>query len=166
MRRALVVYYSRTGFTRKIAKEIASILNCEIEEIEEYRGRSGGLGFVRSAVQTVLNLPAAIKPVKNDPATFDLIVIGTPVWVGNLSAPVRAFISRHRNSIKEVALFCTCGGSARETLAKMESLIGRSPLATLTLTDLDISSGGYEEKLKAYVGVLSETSAKHLKGVA
>ena len=45
--RILVVYYSRSGTTRKIAEALFSALNCDLEEIVESRSRwkRGGSAF-------------------------------------------------------------------------------------------------------------------------
>src|SRR5262249_39368530 len=49
MKRTLVVYYSRTGITGRIANEIAGALDCEIEEIQGVRPCAAAMGFLRSA---------------------------------------------------------------------------------------------------------------------
>jgi hypothetical protein len=38
MMRAIVLYYSRTGWTRRVAEEVASRLGCDIEAIVQKRG--------------------------------------------------------------------------------------------------------------------------------
>ncbi|MGZ7109578.1 MAG: flavodoxin family protein, partial [Methanobacterium sp.] len=44
----LVVFYSRTDNTRKVAEEIKNSLDCDIEEIIDTQNRSGPLGYMRS----------------------------------------------------------------------------------------------------------------------
>ena len=46
--RTLVVHYSRTGTTRKVAESLAAKLLCDSEVIIEERDRSGLLGYLRS----------------------------------------------------------------------------------------------------------------------
>ncbi|MDY6965570.1 MAG: hypothetical protein SVM80_06305 [Halobacteriota archaeon] len=36
-----LVYYSRTGTTKKVADAISDIINCDIEEIVDTKDRSG-----------------------------------------------------------------------------------------------------------------------------
>lgn len=43
---ALVVYYSRTGRTKKVAQDIATRLNADIEEIIPERNISGLFGLI------------------------------------------------------------------------------------------------------------------------
>ena len=43
--RSLVVYYSRTGVTKKVAEAISQMLGADIEEIIDRRDRRGPKGF-------------------------------------------------------------------------------------------------------------------------
>jgi flavodoxin len=40
----LVVFYSRTGTTMKVAEAIREALGCEIDGVEDTKGRSGVIG--------------------------------------------------------------------------------------------------------------------------
>jgi flavodoxin len=167
MKRILIVYYSRTGFTRRIAKEIAGAFDCEIEEIREFGGRSGALGLLRSVFQAATNRTARLKPMMSDPASFDLVVIGSPVWVGHIAAPVRAYMNQHQAKIKAMAFVCTYRGAGWENaLRDMRALAGRWPVATLALTNGEITEGAYKEKLQKYIHRLSDHIALRLKAVA
>jgi hypothetical protein len=46
--KTLVVYFSRSGHTRQVAREIASRCGADLEAIREERGRAGLLGYWRS----------------------------------------------------------------------------------------------------------------------
>ena len=74
--KTLVVYYSRSGNTKKIAEEISSKLKCEIEEIVDSKNRKGMLGWIISAIDAHSKL-TTIGEIIKDPTKYDLIVIGT-----------------------------------------------------------------------------------------
>ena len=68
--RTLVVYYSRSGTTRKIAEALSETFNANIEEIVEANGRAGFFGYVRSLVEAIqkillllLNPKAIFRPM-------------------------------------------------------------------------------------------------------
>ncbi|HEY5504700.1 MAG TPA: hypothetical protein VIK28_06035, partial [Sedimentisphaerales bacterium] len=92
--KTLVVFYSRTGITRKVAERIAGALSGDMEEIVAREDRSDFSGYGISREEAVLKKPAVIKATKKDPARYDLTIIGTPVWVQTVSSPMRAYISR------------------------------------------------------------------------
>jgi hypothetical protein len=77
--KTLVVFYSRTGITRKVAETIARILSGDVEEIFAREDRSDFSGFDLSREEAVLKKPAAIKATKRDPARYDLTIVGTPI---------------------------------------------------------------------------------------
>lgn len=144
MNGVLTVYCSRTGFTRKIAEEIRARCGGQLEPIEDVRSRSGVFGYFRSAREALTKTAIEIRPGKLHPGDFDLVILGTPVWAGNIASPMRAYLTAHRGELKQVALFCTLGGSgAAKVLAEMAALCEHKPVATLAVTDADIKRGRY-----------------------
>ncbi|WP_430650081.1 flavodoxin family protein, partial [Bradyrhizobium liaoningense] len=75
--RILVVYYSRTGTTRKVAQSLSAALSCDSEEITEAGSRKGIFGYLRSAVEARRQIPSRIAATVRDPSLYDLVVIGT-----------------------------------------------------------------------------------------
>lgn len=60
MGKCLVVYYSRTGNTAKIARAIAESLSADIDPIRETRDRRGAIAYIRSAFEALRRKPAPI----------------------------------------------------------------------------------------------------------
>ena len=147
--KALVVYYSRTGNTRKVGQEIARQLKADIEEIISPRGRSGPLGFLWSGGEATLRLMTKLKPTKKDPTKYDVVVVGTPIWSFNMSSPVRTYLSRNR--FKKVAFFLTHEGAPGKTFKNMTALVGKKPLATLAVEKKEIVGKAYSGKVKEFV---------------
>jgi len=156
MQRTLVVHYSRTGHTRAVAEAISAALGADLEEIVEKDKRHGLLGWLRSLRQALAKTPVAIEPAEHRPAAYDLVVFGTPVWAGTISAPVRAYLSAHGAEAKRVAFFCTLGGSGGDkTLVEMAQLCGAKPAATLAVTERELRSGALREKVTGFATELA-----------
>jgi flavodoxin len=159
--RLLVVYYSRTGITKKIAGSIASTLDADLDEIVDQTKRSGLLGYLRSGFQASFQRRVPIGPAIRDPAKYDLVAIGTPVWDRALSSPVRSYLHRHRNSFHDVAFFCTCGGrGADRVFAQMTELCTSRPVATLVVLDREVDQAGpmidrFATEIRHAIGVTS-----------
>ncbi|MCW4053148.1 MAG: flavodoxin domain-containing protein [Candidatus Bathyarchaeota archaeon] len=130
---ALVVYYSRTGTTRKVAEKIASLLKCVSEEIHDTTSRKGKLGWLRAGKDATSEKLTKLEKVNNDPASFDIIIIGTPKWNRRLSTPIRTYITEHKDRFKKVAFFCTYQYTDDDPFDEMESLCGKTAVATLRL---------------------------------
>lgn len=155
MPRILVVDYSRTGNTHKVGAAIAKACDADLEEIRDSRPRRGLWGWIRSAREAMRAMPAEIRPTKRDPASYDLVVVGSPVWTGHVSSPMRSYLTQRRGSFARLALFVTEGGSGGpRALAEMASLAGRQAAATMELRarelgdDLPSSIGSFVEQVR------------------
>lgn len=134
MKNVLVVYYSRSGYTQRVAERLARALDADLEAIRERHGRRGLLGFLRSAVDAMTHREPVIAAPVHDPARYRRVVIGSPVWEASVSAPVRSYLKQHGGRIRRAALFCTCGSSgAEEALAEMAALLQIDEVETLDL---------------------------------
>jgi len=156
--KALVIYYSWTGNTRKIAEGIAKALSAraevEVEELKERVARKMGFfGFLAAGRDASLKRKTAIMPVKAQLASYDVVIVGTPVWAWGVSSPVRTFLNENGKEAKKVAFFLTTGGQGIEkTFRKMEALCGKAPLATVGVTEKELKNGtgAVGAKVKAF----------------
>lgn len=150
----LVVYYSRTGVTKTVGEELAKQLRCDAEEIISVKNRKGIIGYIISGKEAVLKKPAKIKEIKKDSSSYDIVIIGTPVWGHNMSSPIRTYLIKNKDKLKNVAFFCTMGSSgSQKTFNEMEKL-SKKPITVLELKTAEVKSREYENKLKEFVKLL------------
>lgn len=153
--KALVVYYSRTGNTRKAGEELAKELSCDVEEIVDTVNRSGPIGWVMAGKQASSKELTKLRPLEKDLSRYDIVIIGSPVWAGTMSTPVRTLIAENKDKLKKVAFFITLGGTGdASAFRSMEEACGKKPIATLALRTGDVKKGDYVEALKKFVGEL------------
>ena len=151
-RKCLVVFYSRTGTTRKVAGQIAQALGCATEELTDTKGRAGVLGFIKGGWDAFRKKLTRIGEVANDPADFELVVLGTPVWAGSMTPAVRTYLTEQKDRLPHVAFFLTTGGSGIErTFRHMEELCGKPPKATLDLRQKEVLKGDPAAAIRAFV---------------
>ena len=84
----LIVYYSRTGTTKKIAEELSKNFNADLEEIVDKKNRAGAIGWVMSGRDNIKKALTEIEEVKNDPSQYDLVIFGSPNWVGTIAPAI------------------------------------------------------------------------------
>lgn len=157
----LVVFYSRSGRTKKIAETISDILKCDKEEIFDTKNRKGIPGFLSAGTDANLRRLTAIKETKNNPSLYDLVVIGTPVWSSNISTPIRTYLTLHKEDFKNVAFFCTrLGSDADKVFTDMEGICQKTPIASLELTSREVARNQYMQKVKEFIKNLKEEIAK------
>ena len=147
----LVVYYSHTGNTERIANLISKYLDCDIEKIEDMKKRSGPMGYVLAGRDGLLKKLTNIGNIKNDPSSYKTIIIGTPVWV-SVTPAVRTYLSLYGNKIKNAAFFCTMEGSGgKKAFQDMEVVYGKKPISTLEIKLNEIDKDQFEEKIKEFI---------------
>ena len=150
--KALIIYYSRTGNTKTIAENLAKLSGFDIEEIKDTQGRTGFIGFMRSGYQAYRKKLTLIEHPLHDPADYDLILIGTPVWAGTLSVPVRTYIHEYTKKFPNVAFFSTNGNEEQAALFReMEELCGKKPINTLSIPGTTVQKGEYMDSLKQFL---------------
>jgi len=138
----LVAYYSRTGVTKKAAELLAEQLSAATEEIKDTVKRAGVTGYVLAGRDAMQRRLTKLEPIKNDPAEFDLVIIGTPIWSWNMSTPVRTYLTEQKDKFKQVAFFCTMGGSGDlKAFKEMGEIVDKRPAAVLSLRTKEVVTG-------------------------
>jgi flavodoxin len=160
----LIVFYSRSGTTLKIAQELARTLRCDLEEITEAKSRIGFFGYMRSATEALLKRPAAISANQRDVTSYDLVIVGTPVWGSSLSSPVRAYLMATAAKLPDVAFFCSLGGMGSEsTFAQMAAIVGKQPHAVCAIRQAEVVAGNHVGPLAMFEKALRIESAERSK---
>ena len=154
--KALVVYYSRTGNTRKVAEEIAKALNADVEELTDQGSRKGIFGWLRSGKEGMSRMDAKITDVKKFPGNYDVTIIGTPIWGWNMSSPVRTYLGQFGDRINKAAFYCTYGSSPGKTFAEMAAAIKQKPLATMMLKEKEVKGNAFSEKLNSFIEEINQ----------
>jgi menaquinone-dependent protoporphyrinogen IX oxidase len=158
--RVLVVFYSLTGTTRRVAQAVAAELGADIEEIRCPNYRPGFFGFWRAGYASWKNKIPEIAPSKYAAADYDLVVVGGPVWAWNACTPVRAYLMREATRLPALAFFVTVGGVGfKRALATMETLAGRKPAATLVLKTEDFKRGEDRAGIASFAAALRRSNA-------
>ena len=153
--KALVIYYSQTGHTKAVAEAIADMLSCDKEKIVDSQSRSGPVGFLRSGFQARRKSLIDINPIEKDVSQYDLVIVGTPVWAGNVSSPVRTFLHKYKDQLKDIAFFSTHGGDEpQKEFSEMEITCGKKPISVLSLSSGEVERENYSEKVKSFIGNL------------
>jgi menaquinone-dependent protoporphyrinogen IX oxidase len=165
--KTLIAFYSRTGTTKKIAEAIAEKISADpdttgygasIEEIKDTVDRKGAIGYIRSGRDAMKKNLTKLEPFGREVAEYDRVIIGTPIWGWNVSAPVRTFLTEQKDKLadKKVAFFCTMGGSGdKQAFAEMEKIISQKPEATLALRTVDVVKDNTSEALAKFLEELS-----------
>jgi flavodoxin len=121
--KALVVFYSLSGNTARVARDIAKRINADVECIQDTQHGSGVFAYLKDVIDAVRGVSAKIHAPLRDPRDYSLVIVGTPVWAGCITPAARAYLERTLGRLAEVAFFVTSGNtSASKVVPAMESI--------------------------------------------
>ena len=125
--KTLIVYYSLEGNTAFAAEKLAAALGADtlrLEPVKEYP--TGGFRkFFWGGKSAVMAETPKLLPYAFDPAAYDRIVFGFPVWAGNVTPPIRTFIRDNDLKGKRIAAFaCESGSGAEKAFSKLKAALG------------------------------------------
>lgn len=120
MNKNLVCYFSATGATKTAAQNIASVLKCDLFEIEptnKYTREDLDWTNKQSRSSIEMANEASRPSIKNKIENIDnysTIIIGFPVWWYKEPNIIDTFIEENNLINKQVYIFVTSGGSTVE----------------------------------------------------
>lgn len=149
---ALVVYYSRTGHTRQLAKCIAEVADADLEEITEASDHEGPWGWFKCVLEAAGGFtPRLLDPIE-PPAGRDIVFLGGPVWMGRCAPAVRAYARERLHGADRLAFFATQGGSSpQRAWSDLEALARMPPAARLAIRDRDLGDPTLREQVARFV---------------
>ena len=129
-----VVYYSLTGSCALVAEEIKSGLGADLLRLhtEDEKKRGGFANFFWAGCVMLGIKKAPLKPYTFNPAAYDLIIIGAPVWAGGPARPIRDFLAEAGITGKKLALFVCHGGGAGKAPEQLKALLSGNEISAET----------------------------------
>ena len=124
--KSLVLYYSQTHVTEKVAKLFAEATSADLDSIVPVKPYNGSFTETIERCQKEMERdekPQLIKPMNVDVAEYDTVYLGYPIWFGVAARPLEAWFMRYDLRGKVVIPFCTFGSGGLETsVAKLRRM--------------------------------------------
>ena len=149
--KSLVAYYSRTNTTKKLAESIANSVNADIEEVKPKVNYQGKIGFARGGKDALQAKIVDLEDLKYDPADYDVVYLGAPVWAGKAANPLISYIKQNEGKFSNVKFFVTAGGEGFDGALKQLEEVTTKPQKTLSLTTKEVKKDLFEDKLNSFV---------------
>ena len=136
--KTLIVYYSMGGNTEYAAQRMARQTGWDLLRLEPEKAypSSGFRKFFWGGKSAVMAERPKLKPYSVDAAGYDRIIFGFPVWAGNVTPPIRTFLSENHLKASTYAAFaCQSGAGAEKAFGKLKDCLGHELSRTLILID-------------------------------
>ena len=126
-RKVLVVFYSATGSTEKVAEYIADAVGGDLFRLEctdpytssDLNWTDDSSRVVREHYDESLRNVSLLKTTPDNWDEYDTVFIGYPLWWGIAAWPVNSFIRNNDFSGKTVIPFCTSASSGLGNSAEL-----------------------------------------------
>ena len=108
----LIVYYSYSGITRRLAEDIALITDGNLRELKPQKSYSFSYNTAVKEARAEIEkgycppLLQGAEPIEDT----DVIFVGSPNWLKTFAPPVLSFLRSVDLSGKTIIPFCTNGG--------------------------------------------------------
>lgn len=118
-KKSLVLFYSWSGNTRRIARIIAEKTGADLRELRpeaDYpQNYDEVLSQAKEQIQRKQYPPP--RPIDMDWSAYEAVYLGTPNWWSMTAPPVTAFLREMMPTDKTIIPFCTHGGGGEGEIA-------------------------------------------------
>lgn len=123
--KTLVIYWSYTGNTERVAQEAARYLAADIEKLNDTTDWSGLKGeIIRSAKAATKSGTDNLQPIEHDLAAYDNVIVMSPFWGPTVTPTVRSFLRQYGEKISNLWLVVTYGYSKFDACKKEVTKMG------------------------------------------
>ena len=159
MRKTLVAYFSASGTTARVAKELAQTVGADLYEIKPaVPYTKADLNWMNKKSRSSVEMNdkssrPALADRDADIAAFDTILLGFPIWWYVAPTIINSFLESYDFSGKKIVLFATSGGSGfGKTVAGLKPSVS----ADTAIVEGKLLNGRQTaEELKAWVASFS-----------
>ena len=117
--KTLVVYYSATGNTAKVAEDIVNENDMDVFAImpeqpysaEDLAWTDGNSRVSKEHADPALQDVALLQDTPDNWDSYETVIIGYPIWWGQAAYPVASFVKANDFTGKTVIPFCTSASS-------------------------------------------------------
>lgn len=154
-KKTLIVYYSYSGTTERVAEHLQKLTNADIYELELEKPYTGDSNEVSDRVfeERDDDKMPELSGELPDLSEYDRILIGTPVWNDDMSNPVVSYLEQADFDGKTVAPFWTYitnqGSTAKNFTKRCQNAEMADGLAIRSANGL--SDNKLDEKLKDWL---------------
>lgn len=117
MSKTLVAYFSASGTTAKVAKNLAAAAGADLYEIKPQQPYTAeDLNWMNKQSRSSLEMAdkssrPALADTDANAAAYDTILLGFPIWWYVAPTIINTFLESYDLSGKNIVLFATSGGS-------------------------------------------------------
>jgi flavodoxin len=150
-----IIFYSYSGVTRGIAEKIRTACGGDLIEVRSKEDYSAITAYTLGCIRARREQSDPIEPEVIDVSSYDIIVVGTPVWAWKPAPATNAAIKVLKGCEgKKAVIYATCGSQAGETLPIMKKGLeekGVTVIGEVGFTRKEVNGGKKIQELTGYI---------------
>lgn len=152
--RSLIVYFSHSGNTRELARQIQQRTGADVLELRTVTPYTTVYNDLTQQVKRELEnaYRPALQPINVKLENYDTIFLGSPIWWGTVATPISSFLATNNLSGKVIKPFVTHGGSGlARSIEAIKSLCPQADVRQgLAIHSRNVNSS--QNELAAWIG--------------
>lgn len=152
-KKALVVYFSQSGNTEKVANFIKDATDADIIKLETVKEYPNDYNELLDYAQNEQkqNARPELKTKINNIEEYDVIFLGYPNWWGDMPMPLYTFLDEYDLSGKTIAPFVTSGGSGLSGTPNKIKNIQKNATVTEGLSISGSQAGSSQSSVNSWI---------------
>ncbi|OPX68189.1 MAG: flavodoxin [Methanoregulaceae archaeon PtaB.Bin108] len=150
-----IIYHSYSGITRKMAVKIRDSCGGDLIEVVPLQKYNTLTAYTVGCMRARNQECDPITPDAIDVSHYDLIVLGTPVWMYKPTPAANAAVAALSGcSGKKAVVFATCGGKPGDTIPLLKKALvekGIDVVGDIVFTKADVDNPEKIQKLLSLV---------------
>lgn len=124
----LIIFYSFSNKTKEIAEYIKNKTDADILEIKPIKefGKSKIKLLFLGGMQVVTRKCPTLTSCKINLEEYDCLIMGSPVWAGRFTPPLRTFMKENKIKNKTIGLFISHNGKKGKVFKKWKEEIAEN----------------------------------------
>ena len=164
-KRTAIIYLSLTGNTDKIAQELAN----KLKQVDLFPIKIAAkvpnlrwLKTLKFGYKTVLNKKVEYVFKVPDFRKYDLVIFGSPVWIGLMPPPFRRVVQDLDLKDISIALYFTFENEIGQFIKRFVGVVGHDDfIAMMPLkVDRDFNIEGYKMNIDKFIGSITNMKGK------
>lgn len=125
MSRAMILFYSFEGSTKRVGEYLSRELELPYEEIKPVKDltSNGFSKYIIGGGQVITKTKPEILSMSTDFQEYDTIFLGSPIWAGSFAPAIRTILEDGTLKNKNIAFFYTSLGGPGKAPRKIENQV-------------------------------------------
>jgi len=132
--KSLIIYYSLDGNVKLLSETMAKEIGADILPLQPKKEIEAGsfMKYFWGGRQIVMKSTPELEVLSLNPNDYDLIILGTPVWMGDYTPAIRSFLTNNPLVNKKLAIFCSHESTPGKSLINLQDKLTGNEIISVT----------------------------------